>query len=270
MDLRHHLRVWWRWRGVLAAGLLLAAVLGTLVTFKPSFNGGPSLKWRTPATYSSTSRLFVTQPGFPWGRATLPGANPNEVNKTGTNFAAPDRFSNLALVYSYIAQSDVIRDLISPRPLTDQIQVTNPYIPGTGDPLPLLEITTKGETPQAAQRLNAETVRALGGFLKKELDANQVAPKDRVQLQVLNPPDAGVLTAGRSKMLSIVAWLLVMIAALTLVYVLENLHPSAPPRNRDDEAPVALLEDEDLSVEPEHDPWPAAATRSSAARRPAA
>src|SRR3954467_9425685 len=172
MDLRHHLLVWWRWRVVLAAGLLLAVMLGTLVSFKPTLAGGPSLKWRNPATYSSTSRLFVTQPGFPWGRATLPGANPNEINKSGTNFAAPDRFSNLALVYSYIAQSDVIRSLISPSPVTDAIQVSAPVIPGSSDPLPLLEISTKARTSADAQRLNAATIRALGGYLKEQLDDN--------------------------------------------------------------------------------------------------
>src|SRR3954471_9087277 len=272
MDLRHHLLVWWRWRVVLAAGLLLAVMLGTLVSFKPTLAGGPSLKWRNPATYSSTSRLFVTQPGFPWGRATLPGANPNEINKSGTNFAAPDRFSNLALVYSYIAQSDVIRRLIYPRPLTDQIQVVTPNIPGSADPLPLLEITTKAPTAVGARRLNTETIKALDGFIKKELDDNQVAAKDRVQLQVLNPPDPGALTAGRSPTLSVVAWILVMIATFTGVYVLENLYSPLPP-SRERQPTVSLVdpeEDEGDDLDPQPDQWPAtpAAGTSAACPKP--
>ena len=270
MDLRQHLRVWWRWRSVLAIGLLAAAVVGTLATFKPSLSGGPSLKWRTIPEYTSTSRLFVTQPGFPWGRATLPGADPNGVGNAGATggetFAAPDRFSNLALVYSYIAQSDVIRSLISPSPVTDAIQVSAPVIPGSSDPLPLLEISTKARTSASAQQLNAATIRALGGYLKEQLDDNKVAEKDRVQLQVLNPPGPGVLTGGRSLTLTLVAYILVMVGTFVLLYILENLYPTITP-NREPEPAVALVEEPLVGPEPDLEPWPAAPAprRSSAA-----
>jgi hypothetical protein len=269
MDLRQHLRVWWRWRIVLAVGLLAAAVLGTLATFAPSFSG---LKWRSTPEYTSTSRLFVTQPGFPWGRATLPGADPNGTGNAGTTggetFAAPDRFSNLALVYSYIGQSDVIRSLISPRPVTSQIQVAAPVIPGSSDPLPLLEITTKASSSADAQKLNAASIRALGGYLKDQLDANKVAEKDRVQLQVLNPPTVGFLTGGRSLTLSIVTYILVMVGTFVLLYVLENLYPTVTPKGEPEPA-VELLDDPPLMrPEPDLEAWPAApasSRRSSAA-----
>jgi hypothetical protein len=226
MDLEHHIRVWWRWRALLGAGLLLAVTVAVLVTFKPTFSGGPDLKWRGSATYTSTSRLFVTQPGFPWGRATLPGLAPGGVADPavkGESFATPDRFANLALVYSYIAQSDLIRKLISPEPLVDQITVSTPSIPGSSDPLPLLEIAAKATEPRDAQRLNEGAIEALRGYLNTELDANSVKAQDRVQLQVLNPPLAGELTGGRSMTLSFVAFLLEIVAALFLVYVLETL-----------------------------------------------
>jgi hypothetical protein len=231
MDLEHHIRVWWRWRALLAAGLLLAITLAVLVTFKPTLSGGPGLEWRSSPTYTSTSRLFVTQPGFPWGRATLPGLAPGGVadpSVKGETFATPDRFANLALVYAYIAQSDLIRKLISPQPLLDQITVSTPSIPGSSDPLPLLEIASKATTARDAQKLNDGAIEALRRYLNDELDANEVKAQDRVELQVLNPPRAGTLTGGRSMTLSFVAFLLAMVATLVLVYVLESMRPSIP------------------------------------------
>jgi hypothetical protein len=221
MDLEHHIRVWWRWRVLLGAGLILAVVVAILVTFKPTFVG---VQWRSDPVYTSTSRLFVTQPGFPWGRATLPGAAPGGIedpNVKGESFATPDRFSNLALVYSYIAQSDLIRRLISPEPLTDQITVSTPAVPGSSDPLPLLEITANAQDPRDAQTLNKGAIEALKGYLNRELDNNEVDAQDRIVLEVLNPPEKGELTGGRSLTLSAVAFILVMIATLVLVYVLE-------------------------------------------------
>lgn len=222
MDLEHHFRVWWRWRALLGAGLLLAVTVAVLVTFKPSVIG---LQWRSEPVYTSTSRLFVTQPGFPWGRATLPGAvaGIQDPNIKGESFATPDRFANLALVYSYIAQSDLIRGLVSPEPLTDQITVSTPSIPGSSDPLPLLEITAKADDAKLAQRLNEGSIEALKDYLNTELDDNKVDAQDRIELQVLNPPKAGELTGGRSLTLSAVAFILVMVATLVLVYVLENV-----------------------------------------------
>jgi hypothetical protein len=154
-------------------------------------------------------------------------------------FATPDRFSNLALVYAYIAQSDLIRKLIPPpRPLEDQIQVITPSIPGSSDPLPLIEITTEATGATGAQALNNAVIKALRNYLNRELDANDVKASDRVTLQVLNPPQPGKLTAGRSPTLSLVAFILVMIAALVLVYVLESNRPvMADPAPFDEDLP---------------------------------
>src|ERR687895_17826 len=105
MDLRLHMDVLRRWRAVLAAGAVLAVVLGVLVTFKVSPSG---LEWRSQATYESTSRTFVTQAGFPWGRTTLPGSDPTQPvvpdsDGPRRSFAPPARFTELATIYSYLA-----------------------------------------------------------------------------------------------------------------------------------------------------------------------
>ncbi|WCB95819.1 hypothetical protein DSM104299_04570 [Baekduia alba] len=234
MDLRHHLRVWMRWKLLLIVGFLLAIVLGIFATFKPA---GAGLEWRSEAVYATKSRLFVTQPGFPWGRVTLPGAvsgqasaAPTPADKAdGVDFADPARFSNLAIVYAYLAQSDEVRALIRPLPEPGQINVIW-QATGSGDALPLLELTAKGNTAIGAQQLNEKAIKAMKGYLNAQLDKSNVPDGQRVQIQVLNPPLPGKIESGRTPTLSVVAFVLIMVGTLLLLYILENLYPT-PVRN---------------------------------------
>jgi hypothetical protein len=229
MNLRHHLSVLWRWRRVVGAGLFLAFSVAVLVTFKPTLSGGPDLKWRSEAVYTSTSRVFITQPGSPWTRATLPGSTgqipePQNGEKL-RSFALPTRFADLAVVYAYLAQSTQVQKLISPKPIGNQILVNTIPNPATGDPLPLLEVVTTGNTPAGTKQLNVAAIDALRGYLDRQSAENDVPVEERVQLQVINPPPLGVLTGGRSPTLSVVAFLLALVATLVAAYVLENLYP---------------------------------------------
>ncbi len=229
MDLRHHIRVWFRWKLILIVGFVLAVVLGIFATFQPSTSG--KLKWRSEAVYTTKSRILITQTGFPWGRATLPGsavAPDPKADGAVAQFADPSRFSNLAIIYAYIGQSDQVRALIRPLPKPDQISVVW-QATGSGDALPLIEITAKGTTASGAQGLNFKAIDALRGYLREQMDANEVPRKQRVVMQVLNPPLEGKLESGRTPTLSLVAFVLIMVATLLLVYILENIFPMAVP-----------------------------------------
>jgi hypothetical protein len=230
MDLRNHFRVWWRWKLIIGVGGTLALLLAILASFTPAFEGGaPTLKWRHAAVYTSNSRLLITQPGFPWGRATLPSSTPGSgttSSSTSQDFASPDRFANLATIYAYLAGSAQVQALISPHPLQDQVTVT-PQFMGSGAPLPLMELSTKGGSPVAAQAVNRATIKAITEYLNKESDASSVPSSQRVQLQVLNPPPLGALTGGRSPILSAVALILALVGTFMLVYILENLYPTS-------------------------------------------
>jgi hypothetical protein len=230
MDIRYHLGIIWRWRAVFFTGLVVAAAVAFLVTFKPGL-GKP--EWRSAATYTSTSRTAVTQPGFPWGRATLPGADPNQPvvpdGRRLRSFAPPQRFTDLAVVYAYLAQSDQVRNLISPRPVGQQINVATVPNPATGDPLPILEVATTANSSSGAQELNQAVIRALRAYLARNVRENQVPQEDRATLEVLNPPTAGFLVGGRSLTLSVIAGLLALVATFVAIYVLENLYPGSRP-----------------------------------------
>jgi hypothetical protein len=237
MDLRHHLGVLWRWRAVVTGGLLASLLISILVTFTPG--GSHLLKWRSEATYNSTSRVYVTQPGFPLGRATLPGADPNaplQKNSDVQSFAQPARFIDLAVIYSFLAQSNEVRALIRPSPPEKEIVVTVLRNPATGDPIPLLEIATHGNTAVGATRLNDAVVRALRSYLQSNASANNVPTKDRVSLQVLNVATPGVVIAGRSPTRTVVVLLLGIVGTLVATYMLENLFPRRRPGDIDADA----------------------------------
>jgi hypothetical protein len=247
MDIRYHLRILWRWRVILFGGLVLATLLAFLVTFKPTLGGA---EWRSQATFKSTSRVMVTQPGFPLGRATLPGSDPTQpAPQPGVElntFAPSERFSELAVIYSFVAQSDQVRELIRPEPLRKQISVVNIPSPATGDPLPLLEVATTANSREAARVLNNAVIRSLREYLERNVRRSGVPTDQSVELQVLNPPEPGKLAGGRSLTLPVIVWFLAMAAALVAVYLLENLYPTMwrreePPQHSDG-APEPELE----------------------------
>jgi hypothetical protein len=123
--------------------------------------------------------------------------------------------------------------------LQDQVTV-NPQFMGSGEALPLIEIVTKGNSPVRAQAINRATIKALTDYLNKESDASSVPQDQRVVLQVLNQPPLGVLSGGRSPILSAVALILAMVLTLVIVYLLENLYPTpAVIRSVDELVPPA-------------------------------
>jgi hypothetical protein len=240
MDLRRHLQVMWRFRRIVAGGFILAVVVAVLASFQVSTSG---LSWRSEQTFTSTSTLFVTQSGFPWGRVTLPtasltpstgGAPANEGGASTTTgqerreYGAPERFSDLAVVYSFIARSDQVRDLVMPRPQPDQIVISPVINPTTGAALPLLLNETHAFDQETAMRLNEGVIDALRSYLAKEQEASDIPASQRVRVQVLNPPTPVGVTEARTYMGSVVAFILVLAAAVALAYLLENVRRSAP------------------------------------------
>ena len=235
MDIRHHLGILKRWRVLVLGGFVLAAVAAILASFSVSTSG---LEWRSDATFRSTSRTLVTQAGFPWGRTTLPGADPTAIDpaelttrdgERRRRFAPPSRFTELATIYSYLAQSDVVRRLMSPAPDEDQLSVATVPNPATGEPLPILSIHATANSAEGAQTLNREAIEALRRYLELNVRQNGVPEDERVELQVLNPPLPGTMIGGRSITASVLMALLVLVGTFVTVYVLDNLYPSRRP-----------------------------------------
>src|SRR5829696_3647698 len=160
MDLQLYARVLWRFRIVVAIGTLLAIGLAFMSYYKVSLSGGPTITPRQAEVWRSDATLFVTQPGFPWGRlgvdsSDVTGAPQEEQQQRSSGdfrFADPDRFVDLAKLYSYLAEGDGVRRILD-----------EPLASDEGDSLPLVGISATSSSAAGAARL-AE--RQIDGFSK--------------------------------------------------------------------------------------------------------
>ena len=221
MDLSRHLAVLWRFRVVTAIGVALAILLAVLAAYKPSANG---LEKRGNPTYSSASRLLVTQAGFPEGRVVLPAPPLGEAPRPDrVGFADPARFMALADLYTKLILSDEVRRRIPEHPTPAQVDA-NPIASVSGSPiLPIIELNTKAGSASAARDLNIHTVAALQGLLRRRQATNDIPVGERVQIGVLNAPSPGVLASSPSHTASILALLLCLIGTIAVTHLLEAI-----------------------------------------------
>jgi hypothetical protein len=233
VDITQHLAVLSRWRKVILASLFLGVILAALFLIKVPPKDG-KVEWRRSEKWQSTSRILVTQSGFPWGRTTLPGgANSTELTDPVTgkkvetdpnaqDYADPSRLSLLAIIYSFISQSNTIGD-IGGRPLPPGGTVTAlPLNNSQAGALPIIELTTTGYSKSAATALNTERTAALSAYLARQQNANEVPAGQRVKLAVLNKPEAKMVSShGMALGFSLI--FLAVAAGIAASYVLESL-----------------------------------------------
>lgn len=236
MDITQHLAVISRWRKVILASLFLGVILAALFTIKVPPKDG-KLDWRRPEKWQSTSRILVTQNGFPWGRTTLPGGATADLNAplTGTkkaevdpatpDYADPSRLSLLAVIYSFISQSNTISDIASKRLPPGGTVTALPLNNQQSGSLPLIELTTTGYSKSAATALNVERSKALSSYLERQQEANDVPDGQRVKLAVLNKPEAKMVSS-HGMALGVALIFLAGAAGVAASYVLESLRLS--------------------------------------------
>ena len=85
MDLNLYFRVLRRFRVLVGVGFVLALVLAMLAFVRVGFSEGSlDVTYRQSEVWASTSTVFVTQAGFPLGRATFDEVIPVEPTDGGT------------------------------------------------------------------------------------------------------------------------------------------------------------------------------------------
>jgi hypothetical protein len=243
MNLERHLRVLWRYKIVVAVGCIIAIALAVFASFQMGSGG---LQRRGTETWSSTSQVLVTQKGFPWGRVTLPAATTQAAGGTGTpaatndgtdgqdhiQYADPNRFVNLALLYSVISYSDQVRNKLPGHPRADQIQamLLDPTNSGQSY-LPIISLTTSATTPDAAVKLNNAVFGGLRDELSGQQKAANIKDSERVLLSQLSKPAKPALVQGYSMTSSLLAFILCIVSTLALVHILEGLRMAKLRRN---------------------------------------
>jgi hypothetical protein len=248
MNLARHAAVLWRFRSVAAAGLLLGFVLAILGSYQVHWNGSPSVTPRGSETWSATSSILVTQPGFPEGRVTLPTSQIDGVTtadgqpavksgaapKDQVEFADPGRLASLADLYSTFLTSDEVRARVPEHPGAGQIQASPFSAAAGGQVKPVIQLVTTASSSDGARRLNLHLIGGLRSVLAEQQAANRISTAGRVELKVIDPPTP-TLASGRKHIASILAFLLCLIGTVAVAHLL------AAVRDRNDPEALASI-----------------------------
>jgi hypothetical protein len=231
VNLHLYLRVLRRFWLIVAIGFVLAVALAFASLVKVSYtHGSLSYSYRQQPTWQSTTRLFVTQVGFPWGRSVLPTSSPTPALTTGNaapsglEFADPTRLEGLAVLYAQLINGDPIqsriREIVPQHDALGAEAVTDPL---TNSLLPLVDVIGLAHTRADAARLSQRGADLFRSYIAGQQSSAGIPLNQRVLLQVISTKTK--LIAGRKKTLAIVAFVAVMIATVGFAFVLENLRP---------------------------------------------
>jgi hypothetical protein len=235
MDLQLVLRVLWRFRLIVACGVLLAILLAVMSYARVGLEGGkPSFTPRESEQWESLSTLFVTSRGFPWGSI---GANDprdqRELAAKGDTGETPKtldpvHLTGLAALYIRLATSDPIRaEMEKSGPIDGALAAFPVYSDDQGDGavLPMVTMSAIASSPGQAKDLAARHVKAFLDYLDREQVRGRIPQDERVQVQVVRQPSEATLLEARKKTRPVVVFTAVMIAIIGLVFALENMRP---------------------------------------------
>lgn len=227
MDLALYARVLWRFRLIVLVGVVLALMLSFLSVARLRFDGGLHVAYKGEQ-WGATSTIFVTQRGYPLGRAVfdefvqVPGQT-----TVIPKLSDPSRFGTTALIYARLAMSDDVRQLMrkmgAPEGgITAQTQTAEV---SSAILLPTVNISAVAGSAEDATALAQLAVRALIEYNRSEQVRNGIAPEKRVQLKVLNLARGAALVKGRPVTRAAAVFLAVMMLVVGLIFVLENARP---------------------------------------------
>jgi hypothetical protein len=244
VDFRLYSRVLWRFKRIVAVGFVLAVVLAVLSVVRVGSDG---ISFRDAQLWSSTTRIGVTQKGFPWGRLLAQEPTLGDTTQNlGIPQADPNRLNTLAVLYAELATSDPVRGLMRSAgalPLCDREAYAGTFLEAeasrrcgniiatpvvVGDnrvALPLIDLVAVAPSPATAVRLAQRSADAFAMYIRRQQRANNVPTNDRVVVQQLVRPRPPKVFRPRPKTLPIVVFLAVMFATVGLVFLLENLEP---------------------------------------------
>jgi hypothetical protein len=246
MDLQLYARVLWRHRLLLFAGIALALGLALLSVVRVSFaDGGPTFAYRQPEIWQATTRLMLTQRGFPQGRSGVPLA------QQGDPFADPGRLSELSSYYAQLANADAVQLRVLAKSSDVAALTAAPVIePTTEEPAPFVDIIGLAETPLAAGRISRRGAEVFIRYVSERQAAARIPQEDRVLLQIVRQPfgiQGPELVQPRKKTTPAFVFLAVLVATFGLIFVVENGRgrrggPTPLPAEQEQEVPRAVSE----------------------------
>ena len=258
MDLARFIQVAWRFRVLLAVGFLLGTLVSVASLARIGMDGiKPTLTYREQESWASASTLFITQTGFPWGRAILDDTITVENGGAEVQvprYGDPSRYSGLAALYAELAKSDGVQAAVmkngGPGERVEPMVVQSP---GSNTALPLMTLKAFGPTPESAQAVAVRASRAFRQFLDRQQAESGIPPEKRIKVVVTQRATAPILFEKRSIVRPIFLFLLINMGFLAIAFALENLKPRSAPPKAEDVGPYDPELDEDGTLRSELD-----------------
>lgn len=214
--MRLYIRVIWRFRILVAVGLLLALLLSFLSFVRVSFEGGtPKFAYRQSESWQSHTAFVLTGPGFAVGD--LRGGSGSPLDLAG-----------LAAFYARMAQSDDVQRILLRSGPAKGVMDAQPGVDRTTTfrgALPFISIIGTAQKPSDAVYIARRGARAFQQYLVTRQETAGIPAAQRVQLRVINAALGATLIEPRKKTLPIVIFVTIMMAAIGLAFVFENLRP---------------------------------------------
>jgi preprotein translocase subunit Sec61beta len=214
MDIALYVRVLRRHRRVVGAGFVFAILVTALAVVRVDPASG-TISRRGQEQWVSYSRVFVTQPGFPYGELRTRGKDP-------ATLAAN------AVFYSNLAMTDaVLKSAFGAAGPGGQVEAA-PVLASSfsNDALPIISIAGIGPSAGAAERIARLETQGLISYVESQQADAKISPNNRVVLQVINRPHAAVLRQARSTTVPVVVFLTLMMAVIGVAFLLENVRPA--------------------------------------------
>lgn len=223
MDLSLYTRVLWRFRWLVLGGFVLACVLAFFSYARVGLSG---ISYRQADTWQSTTRLLITQSGFQIGK--LSSANSTtSPDGSSTPVASPQYLGSLGPSYAELGNGDAVLAMFKRGSTAQEKMTVTPVYDSHGYAQPVLDVNGLGPSAADAARASRRGAAVFIAYVQQQQNVNGVASNNRVQLEVLNQatPAMAQILAGRKKTTPIVIFAAVMIAAIGLAFILENLRP---------------------------------------------
>jgi hypothetical protein len=235
LDFQLFSRIVWRHKLVVAIGLVLSIAAGYF-TAK-----------RAKPVWQAQTTIFVTQSGFPWGRAIVNVPIPQTRATTSPVYGPPtadaNRFISLAILYSHLANGDPVRRIMLQQGKIDGKYEAAPVPSDDGNGyIPFINVTALAGTQRGTEALSLRAANAFRIYLQRTQRANGIPPQNRVELPIVKWPTKAKVVAGNSLTRPIFVFLLAAMATFGCALAVERIRPRATSPPADDLVAAPVLD----------------------------
>jgi hypothetical protein len=213
MDLSLFFSVLWRSKRLVFGGLFLGVVLAVLAYGQPSFAGSkPKLVPRGAEVWQSESQLLIAQAGFPYGETSTPTTAPS----TSLNTLSP--------VYANVANGNLIQGEIRQQLGTvGTVKAMEVIDAAASTNLPFVTFVANAPNGSLATKLAAGAAVIFQNYVARQQASAKIPRNRRVQLSIVESSTKPKLVEGHKLSIPILVFLAVMLSAISLVFLRENV-----------------------------------------------